>query len=461
MILNNYTKEISYNLKLSYPIILGLLGHTLVGMIDNIMVGKLDPTNLAAVSLGNSFIFIAMSIGFGFSAAITPVVAESHSKNHTIDLKKSFVNGFLMCLILGVFLFLAIILCKPLLFMLDQPKNVVNLAIPYLEIVAASLIPLLMFQALKQYSDGLSLTSNPMYATVLANIINVVVNYILIFGKFGFPAMGIIGAAIGTLVSRVIMFSFLFFLLYKKDIIKNYIKDIFRFIIDKSMIEKILSLGFPTSLQMLFEVGIFTSAIWLSGLLGEITQSANQIVLNISSMTFMIASGLGVSAAIRSGNQKGLENYKELKRISLSILLLGIFFALIFTLLIIIFREYLPYIYIDISDIYNYEKNIIIVQKSAKLFIIVALFQLFDSAQVIILGALRGMQDVKIPTVIVFIAYWVIGFPISFYFGHINMLQEIGIWIGLLCGLLFSAVFLYLRFNLGLLTVKKCLIKNS
>jgi MATE family multidrug resistance protein len=447
LILNNYTKEISYNLKLSYPIILGLLGHTLVGMIDNIMVGKLDPTNLAAVSLGNSFIFIAMSIGIGFSAAITPVVAEAHSKNHTIDLKKSFVNGFLMCLILGVFLFLAIILFKPLLFMLDQPKNVVNLAIPYLEIVAASLIPLLMFQALKQYSDGLSLTSNPMYATLLANIINVVVNYILIFGKFGFPAMGIIGAAIGTLVSRIIMFSFLFFLLYKKDIIKNYIKDIFRFIIDKSMIEKILSLGFPTSLQMLFEVGIFTSAIWLSGLLGEITQSANQIVLNISSMTFMIASGLGVSAAIRSGNQKGLENYKELKRISLSILLLGIFFALIFTLLIIIFREYLPYIYIDISDVYNYEKNIIIVQKSAKLFIIVALFQLFDSAQVIILGALRGMQDVKIPTVIVFIAYWVIGFPISFYFGDINMLKEIGIWIGLLCGLLFSAVFLYLRFN--------------
>ena len=447
MILNNYTKEISYNLKLSYPIILGLLGHTLVGMIDNIMVGKLDPTNLAAVSLGNSFIFIAMSIGIGFSAAITPVVAEAHSKNHTIDLKKSFVNGFLMCLILGVFLFLAIILFKPLLFMLDQPKNVVNLAIPYLEIVAASLIPLLMFQALKQYSDGLSLTSNPMYATLLANIINVVVNYILIFGKFGFPAMGIIGAAIGTLVSRIIMFSFLFFLLYKKDIIKNYIKDIFRFIIDKSMIEKILSLGFPTSLQMLFEVGIFTSAIWLSGLLGEITQSANQIVLNISSMTFMIASGLGVSAAIRSGNQKGLENHKELKRISLSILLLGIFFALIFTLLIIIFREYLPYIYIDISDVYNYEKNIIIVQKSAKLFIIVALFQLFDSAQVIILGALRGMQDVKIPTIIVYIAYWVIGFPISFYFGDINMLKEIGIWIGLLCGLLFSAVFLYLRFN--------------
>jgi len=243
------------------------------------------------------------------------------------------------------------------------------------------------------------------------------------------------------------MFSFLFFLLYKKEIIKNYINDLVRFIINKSMIKKILSLGFPTSLQMLFEVGIFTSAIWLSGLLGEITQSANQIVLNISSMTFMIASGLGVSAAIRSGNQKGLENYKELKRISLSILLLGVFFAFIFSLLIFIFREYLPYIYIDITDVYNYEKNILIVEKSAKLFVIVALFQLFDSAQVIILGALRGMQDVKIPTVIVFIAYWIVGFPISFYYGDIDKFQETGIWIGLLCGLLFSAVFLYLRFN--------------
>tara|TARA_B100001287_G_scaffold145471_1_gene122431 strand:+ start:2910 stop:4286 length:1377 start_codon:yes stop_codon:yes gene_type:complete len=447
LILNNYTKEFSYNLKLSYPIILGLLGHTLVGMIDNIMVGKLDPTNLAAVSLGNSFIFIAMSIGIGFSAAITPVVAEAHSKKDSNDLKKSFVNGFLLCFILGIFLFLSIILFKPLLHILDQPENVVELAIPYLNIVSFSLIPLLMFQALKQFSDGLSLTANSMYATILANIINVIVNYILIFGKFGFPAMGIIGAAIGTLVSRLIMFIFLFILLLKKNIIKSYVKDLTKFIIDNSMIKKILLIGFPTSLQMLFEVGIFTSAIWLSGLLGEITQSANQIVLNISSMTFMIASGLGVCAAIRSGNQKGLSNYFELKRISLSILLLGILFALIFSILIFVFRDYLPYIYIDIDDINNIQKNISIVEKSARLFVIVALFQLFDSAQVIILGTLRGMQDVLIPTIIVFIAYWIIGFPISYYFGDFNQFRETGIWMGLLSGLLFSSVFLYLRFN--------------
>ncbi|MDG2172456.1 MAG: MATE family efflux transporter [Flavobacteriaceae bacterium] len=446
MNLSNYTKEFSYNLKLSIPVILGLVGHTLVGMIDNIMVGNLDPINLAAVSLGNSYIFIAMSIGIGFSAAITPIVAEAHSEGNQNKLKKSFINGFILCLILGTVLYALVLVLKNTLVYLDQPVEVVKLALPYIDIVAISLIPLLLFQALKQYTDGLSRTIYPMYATVVANIINVIINYILIFGMLGFPKLGIIGAAIGTLISRIIMFVFLFYMLMDKKIIYNYMSDLKSFIYDKFMIKEILSLGFPTSLQMFFEVGLFTTAIWLSGLLGEIPQSANQIVLNISSMTFMVASGLSVSAAIRAGNQKGLKNYQELKRISLSILLLGIYFASFFALGIYILRDYLPYIYIDIDNQENLIENIELVKIASKLFIIVAIFQLFDSAQVIILGTLRGMQDVKIPTVIVFIAYWIVGFPISFILGDESSMAETGIWIGLLCGLLFSSVFLYWRF---------------
>jgi len=444
--LSNYTKEFSYNLKLSIPVILGLVGHTLVGMIDNIMVGNLDPINLAAVSLGNSYIFIAMSIGIGFSAAITPIVAEAHSEGNQNKLKKSFINGFILCLILGTVLYALVLVLKNTLVYLDQPVEVVKLALPYIDIVAISLIPLLLFQALKQYTDGLSRTIYPMYATVVANIINVIINYILIFGMLGFPKLGIIGAAIGTLISRIIMFVFLFYMLMDKKIIYNYMSDLKSFIYDKFMIKEILSLGFPTSLQMFFEVGLFTTAIWLSGLLGEIPQSANQIVLNISSMTFMVASGLSVSAAIRAGNQKGLKNYQELKRISLSILLLGIYFASFFALGIYILRDYLPYIYIDINNQENLIENIELVKIASKLFIIVAIFQLFDSAQVIILGTLRGMQDVKIPTIIVFIAYWIVGFPISFILGDESSMAETGIWIGLLCGLLFSSVFLYWRF---------------
>ena len=445
MVLSKYYKEFNYNLRLSFPIIIGLLGHTIVGIVDNIMVGKLDPDNLAAVSLGNSFLFIAMSIGIGFSAAITPVVAEADSQNNSDRLRKAFSNGFLLCLFLGVFLFIAILICKPLLKLLGQPQIVVDLAIPYLDIVAFSLIPLLMFQSLKQYSDGLSMTSYSMYATIFANLINILVNYILIFGKFGFPQLGIIGAAIGTLVSRIMMYIVLYILLKKNRIIKNIRRQFF--LINKKIFIKIISLGFPTSLQMLFEVGIFTSAIWLSGLLGEVTQSANQIVLNISSFTFMVASGLGLSASIRAGNQKGFNDYPELKRISLSILFLGLIFALIFSLLIFYLREIIPYLFVDIGDVNNYQKNLTIISKASKLFIIVALFQFFDSAQVIILGTLRGMQDVIIPTIIIFISYWFIGFPISYYFGSFDQFKETGIWFGLLTGLLFTSVFLYLRFS--------------
>ena len=223
---------------------------------------------------------------------------------------------------------MSILICKPLLKSLGQPQIIVDLAIPYLDIVAFSLIPLLMFQSLKQYSDGLSMTSYSMYATIFANLINILVNYVLIFGKFGFPQLGIIGAAIGTLTSRIMMFMVLYILLKKNRIIKDISRQFF--LINKKIFIKIISLGFPTSLQMLFEVGVFTSAIWLSGLLGEVTQSANQIVLNISSFTFMVASGLGLSASIRAGNQKGFNDYPELKRISLSILFLGLIFALIF-----------------------------------------------------------------------------------------------------------------------------------
>ena len=184
---------------------LGMLGHTFVAFADNVMVGQLGTAELAAVSLGNSFIFIAMSLGIGFTTAITPLVAEADSSNNISSGKKAFKHGLLLSSILSVILFLIILLSKPLLNIMDQPEEVVELAIPYLDIVALSLIPLIIFQALKQFSDGLSNTKYPMYATILANVINIILNYLLIFGSFGFPKLGIVGAAIGTLISRIIM----------------------------------------------------------------------------------------------------------------------------------------------------------------------------------------------------------------------------------------------------------------
>jgi MATE family multidrug resistance protein len=426
---------------------LGMLGHTFVSFVDNIMVGQLGTAELAAVSLGNSFMFIAMSIGIGFSTAITPLVAEADSSDNLQQAKSAYKHGLFLCTTLGILLFLLIFFSKPLLYLMQQPKEVVELAIPYLDLVAFSLIPLVIFQAIKQFSDGMSMTKYPMYATLLANIVNVVFNYVLIFGKFGFPELGIVGAAYGTVASRIIMVIYLWVLLRYKERSARIVKNIKFFMLDSLMMKKMINLGSLTAMQMFFEVAIFTAAIWLSGLLGKNPQAANQIALNLSSMTFMVAMGLSVASMIRVGNQKGLQNYRELRRIAFSIFLLGILLAVFFAVIFFIFHKSLPNIYMNLNDAENYVDNMEVVSIASKLLLAAAFFQISDSIQVVVLGALRGLQDVKIPTILTFISYWVIGFPVSYFLGKEEMYGSFGIWLGLLAGLTTASILLFIRFN--------------
>jgi len=417
---------------------MGQLGHVLVGLADNLMIGQLGAAPLAAVSLGNSLVFIALSLGIGFSFAITPLIAEADGAGNVEKGRSYFHHGVMLCIVNGVALFLLLLLAKPILYHLDQPPEVVALAIPYLEIVAFSMIPLMIFQAYKQFADGLSQTKYAMYATLIANVVNVIFNFLLIYGFWIFPRLELEGAAIGTLISRFFMLWFLWEVLRKKEKFKPYFiwskKELFKL----SIFKRILSLGFPTALQMFFEVAIFTGTIFLAGMLGTNPQAANQIALNLASMTFMIAVGLGVTATIRVGNQKGLRNYKDLRRIALSTFLLVFIIEAVFALAFILMKDWLPTLYID---------NIDVIILSAQLLVIAALFQLSDGLQVVILGALRGLQDVKIPTVICFIAYWLIGFPVSIYYGKAEQMGSMGIWLGLLAGLTASAIMLYFRFN--------------
>ncbi|MFY0631195.1 MAG: MATE family efflux transporter [Flavobacteriaceae bacterium] len=442
-----YTKEFRYNWKLAAPVMLGMLGHTFVSFVDNIMVGQLGTAELAAVSLGNSFMFIAMSIGIGFSTAITPLTAEADSSKNFLQAKSTFKHGLFLCTVLGIVLFMAVFFAKPLLYFMDQPKEVVELALPYLDLVAFSLIPLIVFQAFKQFSDGLSMTKYPMYATLLANIVNVGLNYVLIFGHFGFPKLGIVGAAYGTLLSRFIMVAYLWLLLMKKEKSKAMVTNIKFFVLEKLMLKKLISLGTPSAMQMFFEVAIFTAAIWLSGLLGKNAQAANQIALNLSSMTFMVAMGLSVASMIRVGNQKGLHNYRELRRIAYSIFLFAIILSTLFALIFLAFRHSLPKIYVDLGDAVNFSDNMEVIGIAAQLLLAAAIFQISDGIQVVVLGALRGLQDVKIPTLITLVAYSGIGFPISYFLGKEDAYGSFGIWLGLLAGLSSAAILLYIRFN--------------
>ncbi|MFL2610782.1 MAG: MATE family efflux transporter [Flavobacteriaceae bacterium] len=445
----DYTKEFKYNLTLSYPVTLGLLGHTIVQLTDNIMVGKLGTNELAAVSLGNSFILIAMSVGIGFSTAITPLVSESIGKKNNSE--KDFLNhGLLLCLLLGLLMFISVYNLKDYLFVMGQPSNVVSLAYSYLKWVSISLLPLITFQAFKQFTDGLSMTYPAMYATVFSNIINIILNYILIFGKFGFPPLGIEGAALGTLIARFSSLIFIFFYFYFHSNLKRYLFTLTRIKFNSKILKKIISLGFPTALQMFFEVFFFIAAIWMSGLLGKNEQASNQIALNLSSMTFMVAMGFSVVAMIRVGEMFGKSDIISLKRIAYSLFLIILLFDLFFCVIFILFNEYLPWIYLSktvdksISDVFQ------VIEISSKLIMISGVFQIFDGLQAVVLGALRGIQDVFIPTVLIFIAYILIGLPVSYYLGLNTHLGVVGIWFGLLIGLVSSSIFLLLRFRYDL-----------
>ncbi|WP_432222176.1 MATE family efflux transporter [Flavobacterium sp. TMP13] len=457
MNLSQYTKEFSYNLKLAYPIILGMVGHTVVGIVDNIMVGQLGPTELAAVSLGNSFVFVAMSIGIGFSTAITPLVAEADGKKDIANGRSAFHHGLYLCSILGIALFLLIFFSKPLISLMGQPDDVVEMAKPYLDIVGFSLIPMIMYQAYKQFADGLSETKYSMWATILCNITNVIINYFLIYGIWIFPKMGIIGAAIGTIASRFVLLGFMHYMMQLKPKFHPYFKNFSFKEINKNVTRKIINLGTPSALQMFFEVALFTGAIWLCGMVGITSQAANQIALSLASLTFMVAMGLSVTAMIRVGNQKGLGDYVKLRRVAFSIYLQAIIVEIIFAIIFIAFHNQMPKLFVDLSDVENLAKNSEVMVIASQLLLVAAIFQISDGIQVVVLGALRGLQDVKIPMYVTFLAYWVVGFPISIYLGLYTELKAVGVWIGLLAGLTTAAIFLYWRFD----RLTKQLIQNQ
>ncbi len=444
-------------MQLAYPVILGMLGHTLIMIVDNIMVGKLGSTELAAVSLGNSMVFVALSLGIGFSTAITPIVGEADAEKNTDKIRSVFHNGLFLCVILGFALFGLIVLGKPIMEMLHQPKEVIVLAKPYLDWVGFSLVPLIIYQGYKQFADGLSMTKYSMYAIVMANILHVIVNYCLIYGFWIFPKMGILGAGLGTVISRIAMVVFMHVILSKQERLQTYFQNFSFAEIKKETIRKIVSLGIPSAMQMLFEVVLFTAGIWLCGNIGKTSQAANQIALSLASMTFMFAMGLSVVSMIRVSNQKGLQDYKNLVVVARSIFLLAILIEIVFALLFILLHQIVPPLFLDMSDTTQLLDNQEVVTIAAKLLLVAAVFQISDGIQVVVLGALRGLQDVKIPMYITFVAYWVIGFPISYYLGEYTELKAVGVWIGLLAGLTAAAVFLFIRFHY---LTKKLIVEN-
>ncbi len=429
--------EFKNNIKIAYPIMLAQLAHVLMSVVDNLMVGKLGVNNLAAVSLGNAIFFMIFVFGLGISTAITPLVATAEGKSNKKQSTIIFEHGFILNIAMGALMTIVTIVCSPLMDFLNQPKEVTVLAIPYLNTLSISFIPLMLFQALRQFSEGLSLTKPPMYASYIANVINVILNYILIFGYLGFEKMGIKGAAYSTLISRICMFIFLLIIILKSPKLKIYISFLVFKKFKKKIFLKIFNLGIPNSLQMMFEVGAFAASSFISGTISANALAAHQIAVNLSSISFLIIVGIGTTATIRVANQKGFRNLKMVKTVGFSCLLMVFIIMIGFGIVFLTMRDILPQIYIQ-------DQNVI--KLTSSLLFIVALFQISDGIQIVSLGILRGLQDIKIPTIVSFIAYWVISLPVAYILAIPLEYGVIGVWAGLGIGLSISAILLTIRF---------------
>lgn len=434
-----YTRE---TLKLAIPVMITQLGQVSVNIFDNIIVGKLLGADaLASVSLGNAVFFSIFILALGMSFAIPPLVSEAHSQKNHSEINKIFSHGFVINILTGVILMIFILLASPLMHYMKQPPQIIPDAISFLNIMAISIVPFVIFQTLREVSEGLSFTIGVTKATIFANIINVALNYVFIKGMFGLPEMGVQGSALATLIARIFMVIFLFFILKKEPKTKQYINEfsLKLEIFSKKMFSKMIKIGIPTALQMFFEVTAFAGAAFICGLISSKDIAAHQVTLSMASFTFNLCIGFSVASTVMIANKLGERNFVELQKVGINNIKMVFLFMLLCGIVFILGRNILP-------TLFTKQEDVEVVLLASKLLIIAALFQLSDGIQVVVLGCLRGIQDVKIPSIITFIAYWLITIPLGFYLCYTINMGAFGMWIALGLGLTISSILLVIRY---------------
>lgn len=440
--LKTYAQEFRPNIRLAAPVMFGQAANVFVGLADNYMVARIGgaegQTALAAGAVANAVFILILLFGTGISCGMTPLISYSHAAGDKGEIRNILRNGFVMNLAVGLVFAAVVYFGAPLLQhpALGQTEAVGALAVPYLRIVGFSLIPLMIFQSYKQLADGMSDTWPGMLALILSNLINIAGNYAFIYGNWGAPRLGLEGAAWGTFISRVCLIFIVIIVLHSREKFRPYVlMNMFRGL-KARVTKKILSIGIPTGLQMLFEVGLFSISAILAGTFGEASLAAHQIVGQMTGFTYTFVSGLAVAATIRVSYYLGRNDIHRLRQAAYSLVFTVVLIMAVFGAGYILLREAIPRFFIDSPEL---------ISIAAPLFIVAAAFQLFDGLQVVCQGALRGMCDVKVPTIINAVGYWAIAFPLAFFLAISLGMKTLGIWIGIAAGLVFCAVMLTFR----------------
>ena len=434
----NYIPHYKASLKLGLPIVIGQLGMIVLGFADTLMIGHYGTNELAAASFVNNLFNLAIIFATGFSYGLTPIVGSLFGckENQAIGrfLKNSlFTNG-----VMGILLTLVMGFIYFNLHRMGQPEELLSLIRPYYLILLTSLIFVLFFNAFKQFADGITDTKIPMWILITGNTLNIIGNWLLIYGYLGLPRLGLLGAGIATLFSRIMMPMIFIILFLKAKRYQIYKKGFIEGNINKADFKQLNKIGLPVALQMGMETASFSLTTIMVGWLGTIALAAHQIMLTVGQLGYMIYYGMAAAVAVRVSNYKGQNDFENIRRSANSGFHLIVYMSIILSLILFLLK----------NNIGNWFTNDVEVSKIVSLLILpFIIYQLGDGLQCNFSNALRGIADVKPVVYIAFIAYFLIALPIAYLFGFIFDWGLIGIWISFPFGLTSAGVMFWLRFQ--------------
>ncbi len=436
--LKKYGNHHKDTLFLGIPIVVGQLGQIVLGWTDNIMIGQYDAQSLAAASFVNNLMNIPILFGLGFAYGLTPIVAQLFAKKDYYGMGNYLKNSFLANLSISLILMLGMSLFLLNIRQLGQPEELLPLIRPYFVIQLVSVLFVMAFNSFKQFFDGITHTRLSMWIMLGCNAVNILCNYVLIYGHWGFPEMGLMGAGLSTLFSRVLMLVLAVGLFYGMASYKRYRVGFRKSSLNQKSVKRLGKMGFFIGLQMGMENGAFSLSTIMMGWIGSAALAAHQIVCTVTTIGFMVYYGIGAAVSIRVSNFAAKNNWTDVKHASSAGFHIILCFVLIVSTILLLIKNSIGYLFV---------KDIEIVSLTAQLMIPVLLFQFGDGLQVCYANILRGLHDVKAMAVLSFVGYFLLALPASYIFGFVLNWGAVGIWFGFPIGLTATGILFFLRYR--------------
>lgn len=447
--LKEYLPFYKRNINLAVPVMITQAGQMIVQMADNIMVGHLGTSQFAGVSFANTIFVIGMAFCICFTQGLIPHAGRNYGSGNHKGVIQYFQNSLLLNLLLGICIMAVMGAILPFMKYMGQDPDILGYTKSYYSIMIFSMLPFILFFTIRNFSEGIGITKYAMYITLSANILNIALNWVLIFGKCGMPQMGVSGAALATLISRIAMLIAFSVLIFSLKEYKHFTSLLDRNFIDKNKLKELLSTSAPIGFQGLIEVTAFSLSGIMVGWFGKISLAAHQIAMTMSTFSFMVAQGIGAATTIRVSHQLGEKDYPATRKAGFAAMHLACAFMGFAGLVYVIFKNQLPYLFSTDPEV---------ISMASTLLIVCAIYQIFDALQLTGLASLRALMDVKVPLIYSSLSYYCICLPFGYIFGQKFGIGPVGIWLGLLLGLMVASILFLYRFNK--ITNKLCLTQK-